>query len=80
MAVRTPVVSTQYSDITLILPNPWQVVESRDAAQLATAVMRANAERSQVVTQQEEWLQMNATIDRETDRLEAVYRKYVVHA
>jgi glycosyltransferase involved in cell wall biosynthesis len=77
MSVGTPVASTDYSDIRLILPNRWQVVDTRDPCELAEAVIRCNTERQQVAAQQAEWLCRNATLDIEVDRLEAVYRKYL---
>jgi glycosyltransferase involved in cell wall biosynthesis len=77
MSVGTPVVSTDYSDIKLILPNPWQVVASRSASELADAVIKSDVERERVARQQSEWLNRNATLAMEVDRLETVYRKYV---
>ena len=76
MSVGTPVVSTEYSDIRLILPNDWQVVKNRSATQLADAIVRADIERHRVSQQQSGWLQTNATLASQVDRLEAVYRKY----
>jgi glycosyltransferase involved in cell wall biosynthesis len=77
MAVGTPVVSTDYSDIKLILPNDWQVVSGRNASAIAAAVIKADSERSQVAKQQSAWLHSNATLNQEVERLEAVYRKYI---
>jgi glycosyltransferase involved in cell wall biosynthesis len=76
MSVGTPVVSTEYSDIRLILPNPWQVVAGRDPVKLAGAIVRADLERAHVSTQQSDWLRANATLASQVDQLEAVYRKY----
>jgi glycosyltransferase involved in cell wall biosynthesis len=76
MAEGTPVVSTEYSDIGLILPNQWQIVKDRDPVKLADAVVRADAQRPSISKQQLEWLQANATLTSQVDRLEAVYRKY----
>ena len=77
MSVGTPVASTDYSDIRMILPNEWQVVGSRNPSDLASAVIRSDSEKARVSRQQSEWLRVNATLDMEVDRLEAVYRKYV---
>jgi glycosyltransferase involved in cell wall biosynthesis len=77
MAVGTPVVATDYSDIRLILPNDWQVVASRDPIELAEAVLRADNERTRVSQQQSEWLRANATLKSQVNRLERVYRKYI---
>ena len=75
MAVGTPVVSTDVSDIRMILPNGWQVA-GRDAHALAAAIVRAHAERAAVVEQQRAWLMANATISMAAERLERVYRGY----
>ncbi len=77
MAVGTPVVSTNYSDIQMILPNDWQVVKSRNPIELADAIVRADAESHRISQQQNAWLRANATLASQVDRLEAVYRKYV---
>jgi glycosyltransferase involved in cell wall biosynthesis len=77
MSVGTPVVSTDYSDIRRILPQEWQVVGSRNAAELADAVIRADQQRGRLLELQDDWLRTNATLDRQVDRLEAVYRQYV---
>ena len=76
MAVGTPVVSTAYSDITLMLPNDWQVVRSRDASELAGAIVRADHERERVSGQQRRWLDDNATLTQSVTRLEMVYLHY----
>jgi glycosyltransferase involved in cell wall biosynthesis len=76
MAVGTPVVSTDYSDIQLILPQAWQVVASRDAAQLAQAVERARRERAALARVQRDWVEANASIERSADALLAVYAGY----
>ena len=76
MTVGTPAVSTQYSDIRMILPYEWQVVASRDPRELALAILRADAERGQVVPAQRAWIDANATLSAAGDRLEAVYRRY----
>ena len=46
MSCGTPVVSTDYSDIRLILPNEWQVVGSRNPSDLADAVIRSDMRES----------------------------------
>jgi glycosyltransferase involved in cell wall biosynthesis len=77
MAVGTPVVSTEYSDIRLILPREWQIVKSRDPRELADAIIRSDRERRSLSQQQSEWVHANATLGSQVDRLEAVYRKYL---
>jgi glycosyltransferase involved in cell wall biosynthesis len=76
MAVGTPAVSTQYSDIRRILPCDWQVVASREPEDLARAILRADAQRDEVVSAQRTWIDANATLAAAGDRLEAVYRQY----
>lgn len=76
MAAGTPVVSTAYSDIRLILPEPWQVVENRDPSMLAEAILRAESERISLARKQRDWVEANATISRAVDRLEDIYCRY----
>lgn len=77
MAVGTPVVSTEYSDIRRILPQPWQVVAGRDPGALAAAIERADEERAVLAPAQREWVEVHATIQAAADNLELVYRKYL---
>jgi len=79
MAVGTPVVSTEVSDIRMILPREWQVAGSRSPVELAEAIIKADAQRQSVVREQHEWLSANATIATAATRLEAVYRQYARH-
>jgi len=76
MAVRTPVVSTDYSDIRLILPYPWQVVKKRDAGKLADAILRAGEESAAIVKAQRDWVEGHATIQRSATAMLDVYRLY----
>ncbi len=76
MAVGTPVVSTEYSDIRLILPEPWQVVPGRRPADIAQAILRADRERERLAAAQCAWVEANATIGRAADALLDVYRRY----
>lgn len=77
MAVGTPAVATDYSDIRRILPNDWQVVGSRDASDLAQAIVRAHACRTAVADAQLCWLDANATVAMAAGNLLAVYQRYV---
>lgn len=77
MAVGVPVVSTEYSDIRRILPNSWQVIDSRDASQLVEAILRADRERESVVVAQSKWVEQNATIQVAASNLEKVYACYI---
>lgn len=77
MAVGTPVVSTDYSDIRLILPNAWQVVSDRDADALVDAMTTARENRDSVGRDQEIWVQQYATMAIATTRLLEVYAHYV---
>jgi glycosyltransferase involved in cell wall biosynthesis len=75
MAVGTPVVSTEYSDISMILPNAWQVVRQRDAALVADAIQRASQLRAPLAAVQRSWVEANASVAMSTNRLLAVYRQ-----
>ncbi len=76
MAVGTPAVSTEYSDIRLILPNAWQVVTERDPVDLAHAIIRADREREEVSRLQRKWIDANGTVTTAVNHLETVYRHY----
>lgn len=77
MAAGTPVVSTAYSDIRLILPEPWQVVSNRKPEAIAQAIVRADQARATLVPAQRAWVEANATIGRTVDALLDVYQRYV---
>ncbi|MHB1586414.1 MAG: glycosyltransferase [Acidiferrobacteraceae bacterium] len=77
MVTNVPVVSTAYSDIQMILPEPWQVTATRDPAMIAEAILRADSERSRIAERQHTWVEQHATLDAAANRLEAVYHRYV---
>ena len=64
MVLGVPVVSTEYSDIRHILPRPEQIVASRDAADLAGAILAAHADREAIAAEQLRWVLAHATIER----------------
>lgn len=76
MAVNTPVVSTEYSDIRAILPNSWQIVSNRQPQALADAIHRAYEERQAVAETQRIWVEQNATQAISATNLETIYRQY----
>jgi glycosyltransferase involved in cell wall biosynthesis len=78
MAVGTPVVSTEYSDIRLILVDPRWGVGSRDPQALAEAILVAADERGRVGPALREWIERHATIARSVDSLLKVYQQYIV--
>ena len=73
MAVGTPVVSTDYSDIRLILENQDWVIASRDPQALARAIVGVAADRKRIGARLRRWVENNATIERSVDALDAVY-------
>lgn len=77
MAVGTPVVSTDYSDIREILPEPWQVVPDREPASLVEAIFRADEKHDVVAAAQRAWILENATVPLVTAKLEAIYLEYI---
>lgn len=76
MCCGTPVVSTAYSDIRMILPNEWQVVPSRAPAELADAIERARRESADVAPQQRQWVLENATNAHSIAAMVRVYEQY----
>lgn len=77
MAVNTPVVSTNYSDIQAILPHPWQVVTDRQPRSMVSAILQASQASKKLVKEQRCWIENNATIAIAASKLEAVYRGYL---
>ena len=77
MAVGTPVISTDFSDIRSILPCDWQVVGSRDASDIAAAIVRAEGERARLAASQRSWVETHGTIAIAAERLESIFAKYI---
>ncbi len=77
MVLGVPVVSTDYSDIRRILPRPGQVVESRNADDLAWAILDAYGERDAIAKEQKRWVRAHASIENATRELERVYQRYL---
>jgi glycosyltransferase involved in cell wall biosynthesis len=77
MALGVPVVSTDYSDIRLILPRASQVVATRNAEELARAILAAHEEREAIAAEQQRWVQEHASIEKAARRLEGVYEQYL---
>lgn len=76
MACRVAVVSTDYSDARRILPVPETVVGSRDAAEIADAVVHCHARRAQIAQMQRRWVEQHATVSASASAMLAVYAKY----
>jgi glycosyltransferase involved in cell wall biosynthesis len=77
MAAGAPVVSTIYSDIRMILPEPWQVVGERAAKPIVDAILQADADRDRLVKVQRAWVARHATIDVAAEHLETIYHRYI---
>jgi len=77
MALGVPVVSTDYSDIRMILPRASQVVGSRRPEELAQAILAAHKDRDAIVAEQKRWVREHASIERAAGRLEGVYEQYL---
>jgi len=80
MSCGTPVASTDYSDVRRILPMAWQVVASRNPAELAAAVVRCCTERREVVAAQRQWVLRYATASASASAMLSVYARYVNRA
>ena len=76
MSVGIPAVAVEYSDIRRILPLPWQIA-ARDPNVIAQTILRAAAQRNEVVHAQSAWVREHATIERSADALLAVYAHYI---
>jgi glycosyltransferase involved in cell wall biosynthesis len=77
MVLGVPVVSTDYSDIRLILPRAKQVVGSRNPEELARAVLEASREREPIAAEQKRWVQEHAGIEHAARELEKVYERHL---
>lgn len=77
MACGTPVVSTEYSDIRRILPDPQQVIGERSAAALVQGIEQAYARGAELRALQRRWVEQHATIDKSASRLETIYQQYL---
>jgi glycosyltransferase involved in cell wall biosynthesis len=80
MACRSPVISTEYSDVRRILPMDWQVVSSRNENDLAQALLRCDRERDIVVAAQRRWVETHATPSICAERLLSIYASYTAFA
>jgi glycosyltransferase involved in cell wall biosynthesis len=78
MACGTAVVSTEYSDVRRILPAAWQVVASRDADEIAEAVVRCHGCRQQLAAEQRRWVERHASVSASAAALLAAYSRYAV--
>ena len=76
MALGVPVVSTVYSDIKHILPER-QVIEKRDPALIAQAIVDAELDHDLIAAQQKRWVNTHASIEKATRNLEKVYERYL---
>ena len=77
MALGVPVVSTDYSDIRMILPRASQVVATRVPGDLARAIVAASRDRAAIAAEQKRWVRENASIERAARRLAQVYEQYL---
>jgi glycosyltransferase involved in cell wall biosynthesis len=76
MAVGVPVVSTEYSDIRLILPRSQQIVRERSPRRLARAILAVHREREAIAAEQKRWVRAHASLEAATSALERVYATY----
>lgn len=77
MVLGVPVVSTDYSDIRRILPRKCQVVENRNADDLAWAILDVYSDRDAIAAEQKRWVRAHASIEKATRELESVYERYI---
>ncbi|MHB1516186.1 MAG: glycosyltransferase [Acidiferrobacteraceae bacterium] len=80
MAVGTPVISTAYSDIRMILPEPWQVVDERAPGPLTVAILKADAAHESLKAAQRAWVAQHAMMGAAAQGLESVYQRYICRA
>lgn len=77
MACGTAVVSTAYSDVRRILPDPVQVVGTRSEADIADSVAVCYERRSEIARAQRAWADLHGAASASAARMAAVYEQYV---
>jgi glycosyltransferase involved in cell wall biosynthesis len=77
MVLGVPIVSTDYSDIRLILPRPAQVVSSRSPQDLADAILEASRHRAAIAAEQKRWVRAHASIEHAAREMQRVYEHYL---
>jgi len=73
MAVGTPVITTDFSDIKLIAIEEWLVLKNRDPLKFAQVLIRAEKCKEQLSTKSIEWVKKNCSIQESTKNLLNVY-------
>jgi glycosyltransferase involved in cell wall biosynthesis len=77
MAVGTPVITTEFSDINKISPRNWMTITSRDPLDISNAVNKALLERNLLSEESIEWVDKNCSIDIIAQKLSAVYESHI---
>jgi glycosyltransferase involved in cell wall biosynthesis len=80
MACGTAVVSTDYSDVRRILPDPRQVVASRSDAEIAHAIARCYVDRDGIAARQRLWVEAHATARTSALAMLEVYARHANRA
>lgn len=80
MACGTAVVSTEYSDVRRILPVAESVVGSRDARDIADAVLHSYPRRAEIAKAQRRWVEQHATTSASAAALLEVYGRHLAGA
>jgi glycosyltransferase involved in cell wall biosynthesis len=76
MASGTVVVSTDYSDLSRILPVAEQLVGSRSEQDLAAALLHCHADRARIAAAQRRWVKAHADAPASAAALLRLYSKY----
>jgi glycosyltransferase involved in cell wall biosynthesis len=77
MTIGIPVISTAYSDIQMILPQPWQVVSTRQSKDIVHAIHQAMQHAPQLISEQKNWVHQHATIDASARQAERVFQTII---
>ncbi len=77
MAVGTPAVTTNFSDIKQILPEPWLVQDKKDKNAFSHAMVRAANMKNQLSKNCIKWVKNNCRIEKATENLVMTYSYFI---
>lgn len=77
MAVGTPVITTEFSDINKISLRDWMTIRSRDPLDISNAVNKVLLERNLLSDESTEWVEKNCSIDIIAHKLSAIYESHI---
>ncbi len=77
MAVGTPAVTTDFSDIKKILPRGWMIQDDANPEQFVNAMSRVRQERLALSQESQDWVKDNCALDVVARKLADVYSTFL---